>query len=165
MYNVVTNSEVIKEIKKCRYFKTNLGIVSTVDKSGDRVLNDKDKFSYFYNSQYKTTIYMQGNIGDIVFYVDHYVKSNQMAFYYNTEEFLFELDKPMIKEKGVEFFLGHIIKNLETQHQDRITEAKNKQIETKREADPSLIQKSPGSVSYEDIKAYLDQKNKNRYSV
>ena len=40
-YNIVTNSVVVYEVKKCRYFKTNLGIAATVDKGGNRQFNDK----------------------------------------------------------------------------------------------------------------------------
>ena len=64
-YNVVTNSFVMSEVKRCRYFKINLGVASTVDRNGNREFNDQDKFSYYYNTQYRTTIYAQGNVGDI----------------------------------------------------------------------------------------------------
>ena len=57
-YNIVTNFKIINEFKKrSRYFKINLGIVNTVDKNGNRVLNDKDNFANFYNTSYKATIY------------------------------------------------------------------------------------------------------------
>ena len=49
-YNIVTNSLIVNEVKKCRYFRTNLGLVTTIDKGGNRVFNEKDKFSYFYNT-------------------------------------------------------------------------------------------------------------------
>ena len=49
-YNVVTNSRLIAEFKKSKYFRTNLGIVNTVEKNGNRLLNDKDKFAHFYNT-------------------------------------------------------------------------------------------------------------------
>ena len=55
-YNIVTNFKIINEFKKrSRYFKINLGIVNTVDKNGNRILNDKDNFANFYNTSYKTT--------------------------------------------------------------------------------------------------------------
>jgi len=166
-YNIVTNLKVMLEVKKCRYFKVNLGLSSTMEsKNSDlRPLNDKDKFSYFYNTQYKATIYGQGNIGDIKFYVDHYIKEDVLAVYYNMEEFIFEFDKQMVKEKGIEHFIGHVLKKLETEHEERIREAENKKIESeKRKADASLISANPGAVTYEDIKAYMDKKNKERYS-
>jgi len=84
-YNVVTNSFVIQEVKKCRYFKINLGLAATVDRNGNREFNDKDKFSYYYNTQYRTTIYAQGNVGDIKFYTDVFIKDPIMAIYVGTE--------------------------------------------------------------------------------
>lgn len=166
-YNIVTNLKVILEVKKCRYFKVNLGLSSTVERknSDDRVLNDKDKFSHYYNTQYKTTIYGQGNIGDIKFYVDHYIKDDVMAVYYNTEEFIFDFDSAMVKEKGIEHYLGHILKNIETEHEERLKAAEEKKVEAeKRKANPNLISDNPGLVTYDDIKAYMDRKNRERYS-
>ncbi len=165
MYSVVTNLSVMVDIKKSPYFKTNLGLVNTIEKNGDRVYNDRDKFSFFYNNQYKTTIHGQGNIGDIMFYIDHYIKDPVLAFYYNTEEFIFTHDKKMIEEKGINFYLGHIIKTIETQHEERVKEAELKKIAPIKEADPSLLTKNPGGVTYADIQAYLLKKNSERYLV
>lgn len=165
MFNIVTNQKVVDEIKKCKYFKMNLGMVATVEKSGERVYNEKDKFSHFYNTQYKTTIYMKGNVGDIVFYLDHYIKEDVLAVYYNTEEFIFNFDQKMIAEKGVEFYLGHIIKTLETEHEERLKAAEEKKIETKKPANPNAVINNPGAVSFDDLKAYLQEKNKNKYTT
>ena len=59
-YNIVTKREIINEIKKSRYFKVNLGMVGTIELPGreHRTLNERDKFAYFYNAQYKTIIYI-----------------------------------------------------------------------------------------------------------
>lgn len=166
-YSIVTNLKVILEVKKCRYFKVNLGLSATTERknSDERVLNDKDKFSYFYNTQYKTTIYAQGNIGDIRFYVDHYIKGDTIAVYYNTEEFIFEFDKKMVTEKGIEHYLGHILKKLETEHEERIKNAEDKKIEKEMKvANPDLLIKNPGAVTMDDVKAFMERKNKERYS-
>ena len=165
-YNIVTNYKIISDFKnRSKYFKVNLGIVNTIDKSGDRILNNKDNFAYFYNNNYKTTIFAQGNIGDIRFYIDHYIKDDVMAFYYKEEEFLFDYDRKMIGEKGVDFFLGHIIKKIETEYEERIKEVELKKSEPKILGDPTKISKNPGLVNYEDIKAYLNAQNKMRYEV
>jgi hypothetical protein len=162
-YNIVTNYKITTELKKCRYFRVNLGLASTMDKNGDRILNDKDNFAFFYNNQYKTTIYAQGNIGSIRIYIDHFIQEDLVAFYYNTEEFIFNFDFEMVKEKGIEFYLGHLIKEIETLHEDRIKEAEEKKIETKRKADPNLLSSNPGAVNYEDVLEYMKQKSKNRF--
>lgn len=166
-YNIVTNLKIILEVKKCRYFKVNLGLASTMEtkNSDERTLNDKDKFAHFYNTQYKTTVLAQGNVGDIRFYVDHYIKEDVLAVYYNMEEFIYNYDGKMLKEKGIEYYLGYILKNLETEHEDRIKEGEEKKIEAEtRKSDPSLLTKNPGAVTYADLKLYMEQKNRERYS-
>ena len=80
--NIVTNLQIISKVKTSRYFRTNLGLVATVEKGGNRKYNEKDGFSAYYNTGYNTIIYGQGNIGDIKFYTDHYIKDEVMALYY-----------------------------------------------------------------------------------
>ncbi len=60
------------------------------------------------NINYKTTIYAQGNIGDIKFYTDVYIKDPVMAIYIGNEfeEFLIDVDFNLIKEKGTDSYLG-----------------------------------------------------------
>ena len=93
-YNIVTNYKINQIFKSgSKYFKLNLGLSSTSPNSaGDRVFNDKDDFAFFYNTTYQTTIQAQGSIGNIKFYTDHYIKLDQIAFYYDKEEFIFEFD-------------------------------------------------------------------------
>lgn len=164
-YHVVTNSLVIYEIKKCRYFKTNLGLASTIDKNGQRLFNDADKFAHFYNTQYRTTIYAQGNVGDIKFYTDVFIKDPIMAIYVGTEneEFLIDVDFKMISEKGIDFYLGHILKNVEEEHEKRIAEDTQKKMEPKPTGNAELVTFNPGAVRYEDLKAFLEKQNAERY--
>jgi len=164
MFNVVTNPKIINFFKKSKYWRVNLGLVSTIDKGGNRVYSDRDKFSYFYNTTYKTTIYGQGNIGDIMFHLDYYIREDVLAVYKNSEEFVFGLDEKMMIEKGPDFYLGHILKELEEKHEERIREAEEKKIETKKVGDPSILTKNPGAVTYEDIQEYLKKKQSERFS-
>ena len=163
--NVVTNAFVIQEVKKCRYFKINLGLAATVDRNGNREFNDKDKFSYYYNTQYRTTIYAQGNVGDIKFYTDVFIKDPIMAIYVGTEneEFLIDVDFELIKEKGIDFYLGHILKKVEEEHEERIKANTEKKAEPKPAGNSEMITFNPGAVRYEDLKAYLEQQNAQRY--
>lgn len=164
-YHIVTNSVVIYEVKKCRYFKTNLGLAATVDRNGQRLFNDADKFAHFYNTQYRTTIYAQGNVGDIKFYTDVFIKDAIMAIYVGVEneEFLIDVDFNMIKEKGIDFYLGHVLKNVEEEHEKRIKESTEKKVEPKISGNPDLITFNPGAVRYEDLKAFLEKQNAERY--
>jgi hypothetical protein len=164
-YNVVTNSFVMNEIKRCRYFKINLGVASTVDKNGNREFNDQDKFSYYYNTQYRTTIYAQGNVGDIKFYNDLFIKDPLMAVYVGqeNEEFIIDVDFELIKEKGIDFYLGHILKKIEEEHEERVKLNIEKKLEPKPVGNSDMVTFNPGAVRYEDLKAYLEKQNSQRY--
>jgi hypothetical protein len=164
MLNIVSSYQTLQEFKKSRYFRVSLGLVRTVEKNGSRVFNDKDRFAKFYNIQYNTTIYGQGNVGDIKFYVDHYIKDSSFAVYSDDfQEFLFQLDPLMIREKGIEFYLGHILKTTEEEYDERVKANELKKIEEKPVGVSDKIFNNPGNVNYEDLKAYLAEKNKSRY--
>jgi hypothetical protein len=163
--HIVGSYQTINYFKTSKYFKTNLGLVATVEKNGSRVYNDKDRFSFFYNNQYKTTIYAQGNVGDIKFYGDHYIKDDTFAVYYGEtfEEFLFKLDLDIIKGKGTDFYLGHILKKVEIEYEERVKNEELKKLEEKPVGNADMITKNPGNVTYADLKAYLEQKRSERY--
>jgi len=165
VYNVVTNAMVMNEVKKCRYFKMNLGLAATVDKGVKRDYNDKDKFSYNYSNTYKTFIYAQGNVGDIKFYTDVFIKDPVMAIYVGpeNEEFLIDVDFELIREKGIDFYLGHILKKVEEEHEERIKANTEKKVEPKPTGNSEMVTFNPGAVRYEDIKAYLEIQNAQRY--
>lgn len=165
-YTIVTNHFVMNDIKKSKYFKRNLGLASTVEMNGDRAFNQKDQFSFWYNTNYKTTIYMQGNIGTIIFYVDMYIKDNVLAVYKNNTEKIVQHNPSIINEKGIEFFLGSIIKEIEEEQKekDKDREEELKKPIEKPIGDFNKLKINPGAVNYEDIKSYLDQKNKDRFN-
>lgn len=165
MLSIVSSFQTLQEFKKSRYFRVSLGLVPTIEKNGSRIYNDKDKFAKFYNMQYNTTIYGQGNVGDIKFYVDHYIKDKSFAVYTDDlQEFLFELDNLLLRDKGIEFYLGHILKTVEEEYDERVKANEIKKIEDKPIGFSDKIFSNPGNVNYEDLKAYLAEKNKSRYS-
>lgn len=164
MLNIVSSYQTLQEFKRSRYFRVSLGLVPTVEKNGSRIYNDKDKFAKFYNMQYNTTIYGQGNVGDIKFYVDHYIKDSSFAVYTEDfQEFLFKLDTLLIRDKGIEFYLGHILKTTEEEYDERVKVNEIKKIEEKPAGVAEKVFSNPGNVNYEDLKAYLVEKNKKRY--
>ena len=162
--NIVTNYKIIGEMKKSMHFMMSLGFVATIENNGSRTLNDKDKFSFFYNSQYNTTIYAQGSVGDIRFYTDHYISNDVLAVYTGDtfEEFIFDFDPAVVREKGIDFYLGHILKETDLKHQERVEQNELRKMEEKPKGDASKIINNPGSVTYEDLKAYLDEQRKSR---
>ena len=46
---------------------------------------------------------MQGTIGDIIVYLDYYINDEVIALYYNSEEFVYQWDSQLVKDKGIEF--------------------------------------------------------------
>jgi len=159
-YNIVTNYKVNQTFKsKSKYFRVSLGLAATQEtNSGDRGYNNNDDFAFYYNTMYKTTIYGQGNIGNIKFYTDHYIKEDKIAFYFDKEEFIFDFDEKMVTEKGVDFYLGHLIKTIETEHQERLLKKQETLEEQKKEVgDPNKIFDNPGNVKYADLKAYMEK--------
>jgi hypothetical protein len=165
-YNIVTNYKISQIFKnKSKYFRVNLGLASTMESNnGDRFLNQKDDFAYFYNTTYKgATVLGQGNIGNIKIYSDPYIKDDLIAMYWNKEEFIFEFDKQLVDEKGVDFYLGHLIKKVEEEHEFRIQEEDKKKEESKQKVgNPDLVSINPGAVSYADLMAYLEKQRNER---
>lgn len=167
-YNIVTNYKINQMIKSySKYYKVSLGFSSTIESnSADRVYNQKDDFAYFYNTLYKATILAQGSIGNIRFYTDHYIFEDKIAFYYKKEEFIFDFDQNLVKEKGIDFYLGHLIKTIETEYADRLKkEQEEKEARKEVKADPDKIFKNPGNVTYEDLKAYMEKQRTERLKL
>ena len=163
--NIVTNYKITQLLKDSKYCKITLGFASTAVNtiSGERLLSPKDDFAYFYNKTYNTTIYMQYKIGTIVIYVDHYILEDKIAFYFDKEEFIFDLDNDIIKEKGVDFYLGHLIKKIDIEKQKRMDEENSKKEETiKYVPDPGKIFANPGQATYAAMLAYLEKKKSER---
>lgn len=157
-YNITTNYKIIQEIKKLKYFKVSLGYTSTIRTKDDKIeFNGKDKFAHFYNTKYNTTIYAQGFIGNINVYCDRYILEDVLAIYYDLEEYIFDFDWKIYKEKGIEWYLGYFLKKIE-----ETLQIENKKTSIKEEVkivgDPNKVITNPGSVRYEDVKAYIEAK-------
>jgi hypothetical protein len=164
MVNIVSSYAIAQQFKRSRHFRQSLGLVATVEKNGQRVFNDKDKFSKFYNQSYRTTIYAQGNVGDIRFYVDHMIHDINFAVYVGDsfEEFINSFDFDLVSEKGIDFYLGHLLKQAEEAYDLKVKNDELKKIE-KESGNAEKIFVNPGNVTYEDLKAYLEKKQSERY--
>ncbi len=159
-YNVVTNLRIINEITKYKNFKVSLGYANYIGPTEQKSLNDKDRFAYYYNTKYNTTIFGKGYIGDINFYVDHYIVSDQIAIYFNKEEYPFNWDWKLLQEKGMEWYLGFLLKSINDEINKK-EEIEEKKLEgSSKVGDPNKIINNPGSVTFEDIKAYQEAKRK-----
>lgn len=163
--NVVSSHNVSRLFKKSRYYRQSLGLVATVEKNGQRVFNDKDRFSKFYNQSYRTTIYAQGSVGDIRFYVDHMIHDDNFAVYVGEsfEEFINTFDHNLVKEKEIDFYLGHLLKMAEEAYDEKVKSDQLNKIE-REDGNAEKILMNPGNVTYEDLKAYMAKKQSQRYT-
>lgn len=163
-WNIVTNYKIISEAKKYQHFKVNLGFATTKQQNQERVFSDKDDFAYFYNTRYNTGIYSQGNIGDIRFYTDHYIREDVVAIYKDKEEFIFEFDWDLCREKGVEWYFGSLLKRIDEQldkEEQRETGEKENKPAEKPVGNPYKLvpghkDYNPGNVTFEDLAAYKE---------
>lgn len=158
-YQIVTNHRIMWWVKQSQYFKTNLGYAVTMEHKGERTINDKDHFAGSYNHQYKTTIYAQGTIGDIFFYVDYGILGDTIAGYHKLEEFIFKFEEKEVSEKGISAYLGGILRSIDTQYAERMDRQKReKELLERRAGSAERLTMNPGAVTYDDIKAYIQQK-------
>jgi hypothetical protein len=162
---IVSSFTIAQEFKKSIHFRQHLGLVATVEKNGTRTFNDKDRFASYYNNQYRTTIYAQGYIGDVKFYVDHAIRDDNFAVYVgdNFEEFINTFDREIVNMKGINFYLGFLLKSAEEAYEEKIKNDELKKLEEKPKGNPDNILQNPGNVTYEDLKAYLEIRKKSRY--
>jgi len=167
-YQIVTGLNIMTDIKKSPYFRQNLGFSNTVDTDQGRVFRETDGFQYFYNTKYKTNIFGQGNIGNIMFYTDHYIIKDEVALYKDKDEYIFPYDRSVIKERGINFFLGSLLKKLAEEEGQRVKDIANEAVrreEDKCKADSEKIFENPGSVNFDDLQEYLKKQRENRYKT
>lgn len=164
--NIVSSYRIAQIFKSSRYFRQSLGVVSTVEKNGQRIFNDKDRFARYYNQAYRTTINAQGQVGDIRFYVDYMIHDDNFAVYVGEtfEEFINTFDHELSSQKGIDFYLGHLLKMSEEAYDEKKKNDELKKIQKEEGVAEKLIV-NPGNVTYDDLKAYMEQKQKDRYKT
>lgn len=162
-FNIVTNYNIIQQIKlKSKYFKVNLGQSLTVESvSGERERNTKDQFNFVYNRHYSRMALKHGFIGDVNFYNDSLIKENVLQLYIDNEEFFIPWDTKTIMEMGFDAWLGKILKENTEKFEEMRANQKEEIIEEKK-GDSRKVLLSPGSVTYDDMKAYLEAQMKER---
>ena len=162
--NIVANSNIMSIFKESNHFIKNLGYAATKELNNQRLLADYDLFIKFYGTEYKTIIYSQGSIGDISFYTDHYVNNNVFGVYCGNEfkEIIFNFDFNLKNEKGIDFYIGYIIKKVEEELDSKIIKNTNND-ETIISGQANKLITNPGNVTYDDVRAYILEKQKHRY--
>lgn len=166
-YFVVSSYKTINNIKNSsRYYKTNLGFSVSIDMGDDKVVSDKDRFAFAWQGSKGNSIFSSGEIGNVHFYVDHSQKDPHLICVHNFEEFIFDLDTFYIKEKGMDSFIGKMIKEVDEKFRTPKDENSSSALENIPEVLPhgnsEKLFKNPGQVRYEDVQEYLRSKNLRR---
>jgi len=166
MYNFVSKKRIIDSFKSSSHFKTYLGYAMSVDDAGERKfkINDKDKFVQFYHNKYKIALLTEGNIGTLNFFSDYYIEDDIVVVFFNDKDFVFKFEESELIGRGVDKYLGAIIKEIETKHEEELANAggakANKSITgTRPKGNPDKLINNPGSVTWEDIESYYKKKN------
>lgn len=159
MYNFVSTHSINQEFKKSNLYKRNLGRALSVKENDRRVfkLNDDDVFVKFYLQKYKTVIYSEGNVGQINFFVDHYIKNDIIIVFYKEKDFIFNHNPSLLRSKGINGYIGTFIEELETNYKEELEEVNDINIEEEVTGNEENLIKNPGAVSYEDIKKYVSK--------
>lgn len=163
MYNIVCNKRVNMSFRKSNYFKTDLGRTFSVREKDDRKsfnISSNEDFMKNYFATKKIIIYKEGNIGTLTLYTDHYLSNDKIIVNYDDKDFEFLFDKEHVDAKGIDDYIGSIIKEIETKYK-KIKEEEVILDENDIISDPNKLFLNPGSVNYEDIVAY--QKNKKMF--
>lgn len=162
-YNIVTSHNINQIIKlNSKYYKVDLGQSLTLeDRSGERVSNKNDQFAFVYGYYYKTSVLKQGIIGDITFYTDHLILDNKFRFYIDREEFIYDFDQRLIQEKGIDAYLGNILK-ISKESYDELKKNSEKPTNNQKKGNAEKVILNPGSVRYEDLQAYIEKNSTER---
>ena len=71
--------------------------------------------------------------------------------------------KKLTKEKGIDHYIGFLLKDVDLKYEEKVKNEELRKLEPVSEGDPEKVFTNPGSVTYADVKAYLEKKQKERY--
>jgi len=167
-YKFISSKSIISKFKSSRLFKTDLGKCFINDgKNGLKMdLSRQEEFVKVYFQQNESRmIFKEGNIGSIEFYSDPKIHNN-VIIYLGQEYFVFQHDPNALSVKGIEKYLGSIIKEIETKNLlGNITNTETKRELTQEELyiqAQNKIKTNPGMVTYDDVKHLLKNKRRNK---
>lgn len=165
MYNFVAKKSIIDSFKGSKYFKVNLGHSLSVNKDGLRKfqINDKDKFAKFYHNKYRIALLSEGNIGQLNFFSDYYIDEDIIVVFFDDKDFVFVHEPKTMRDKGIDAYLGSLIKEIETKYEEELAKAGSNidsELSSQESGDANKLINNPGSVTWEDIQAHIKRKKK-----
>lgn len=165
MYNFVAKKSIIDSFKGSKFFKVNLGHSLSVSKDGQRKfrINDKDKFTKFYHDKYRIALLSEGNIGQLNFFSDYYIDEEIIVVFFDDKDFVFIHEPITMRNKGVDVYLGSLIKEIETKYEKELANAGSNISDiykNQEQGDADKLTKAPGSVTWDDIEAFMKSKKR-----
>ena len=165
MYKIVSGRSVISQLKMSKYFKVDLGKSFMGNSKGELKadLSRQEEFDKFYHNKYNTKIFKTGSIGKIEMYIDNNLYDDIVLFY-EDHDFSFKHNTKIMREGGIEKYIGSMIKEIETNYLLKIQA--DKKAEEELTADQKIhiaqnkIKTNPGAVTYDDIKEILKRKKR-----
>lgn len=163
MYNFVGKKQIIDSIKTgSKYFKVNLGHSLSISENGQRKfrVNEKDKFTKFYYDKYKIALLSEGNIGELCFFSDYYIEEDIIVVFFGDRDFVFVHEPKTMRDMGTDSYLGSLIKEIETKHEDELSVANSETSNRVNhiKGDYNKLSNNPGSVTWDDIQAHYNKK-------
>jgi len=162
-FKFVSNKSIISKFKSSKLFKTDLGRSFTNSGKGG-IKADFSRQEDFVRNYYEANnqmLHKEGNIGKIEFYSDFRV-NNKIKVFYENYDFIFDYDMTSLRDKGVEAYLGSILKDIEINLLPNMKPKKVEKIELSEEQRIALAQQkiktNPGAVTYDDIKDIIKAK-------
>jgi hypothetical protein len=89
-----------------------------------------------------------------------------MLVYKNFEEFEISWNETMVKEKGIDAFIGSMMAYVDSELSKIGDTTQQPEIETdkktQKKGDPTKLFQNPGQATWEDVQRYMLQKNSGR---
>jgi hypothetical protein len=172
MYKIVSSKTIVSFFNSSKYFKKSLGKIYLGNVKNEMKLDlskQEDFVKFYYEKSNGSKIFKEGNIGQIEFYTDFNIK-NELIFFYEQWDFTFQFNKQILNDKGIEGYLGSIIKEIETNYIENLKKTQ-KEKEVVKELSPiekiemakQKLKTNPGMITYDDVKEIL--KSKKRFNT
>jgi hypothetical protein len=157
-WNITGTKKFVDKLKQSKYYKQSLGQSLTVEKNGGRKMR-QDVFTSWYYKNSKALIFKQGEIGNIHFYIDYYLKEDVVGFFLQNDldkhQYAINWEEEEIEENGIDNWLSNKLKEIDEQ----ILESDlNKENKDNIIGDENKLQMNPGSVNWKDIEAFYKKK-------
>ncbi len=153
-YHIVAKANIIAYFKNSKLFQLDLGqSFDEVKDNGERKSN-LSGFIKIYHAKKNHFLFKEGKVGIITFYNNPYMVDNVISVFDDSfNELNLVYDLTYMNQITVNSYLGEVMKEFDKKYYP-------KSIDDfiENEGDAEKLATQPGSVKWEDIRAYFDKK-------